>query len=77
VAGAAVGAVVAVGDGEAGGGVGVAVTSAIAAAFTVFAAGDVVACATVPCPAANWLTTNAMPRTLMPRPTPTAAFPMV
>jgi len=59
-----------------GGGVGVAVTSAIAA-FNVGAAGDDVTCAMLPCPAANWLTTNAMPRTLIPSPTPIAALPMV
>ena len=73
-AGAAVGASVGDGDGEGGGGGGVALASTSAAAFT---AGDDVACATLPCPVANWLTTNAIPRTLIPSPTPTAALPIV
>ena len=60
--------------GGVGGGVDVATRAT--PAFTT-AGGRDGAPATVPCPVANWLTTNAMPSTLRPSPTPIAALPIV
>jgi len=60
--------------GDEGGGVGDAASAmtADAVASAVLLESDA-----LPCPAANWLTTNAPPSTLMPSPTPTEALPMV
>lgn len=55
-------------------GVGVA---ARAIALDAVAAGVGVDSETLPCPAANWLTTNATPSTLIPSPTPMEALPTV
>src|SRR5881628_503731 len=61
--------------GVGGGGGGVRVATTATPAFTTD--GEDVALAMLPCLVANWLTTNAVPRTLIPSPMPIAALPSV
>jgi hypothetical protein len=62
-------------DEEAAGGV--ALTRATVAVLAIVDAGADRARSALPCPVANWLTTNAMTSTLIPSPTPIEALPMV